>query len=142
MEFPVVFLCDAAKKFNESDISASKVIMDSNYGFGLNFYDYANRYSYPLPRKIMLKELLRRKMLSEEMRIFYVALTRAREKLYVVGSIPGATSHISKLSEAIKNDAYKLDGDTSAVAGSYMDWMLISVLRNENVSLFDHSIGY
>lgn len=142
LEFPVVFLCDAAKKFNESDISASKVIMDSNYGFGLNFYDYANRYSYPLPRKIMLKELLRRKMLSEEMRIFYVALTRAREKLYVVGSIPGATSHISKLSEAIKNDAYKLDGDTSAVAGSYMDWMLISVLRNENVSLFDHSFGY
>jgi len=142
LEFPVVFLCDAAKKFNTADISGSKVIMDSKYGFGLNYYDYDNRYCYPLPRKIMLKELLTGKMLSEEMRIFYVALTRAREKLYIVGSIPGAMSHISKLAAFIKNDSYKLNGDTSAVAGSYMDWTLISVLRNENVSLFDHSFGY
>ena len=142
LEFPIVFLCDASKGFNDNDITRSKVLMHRKRGFGLNFYDYENRYYYELPQKKLLKDVMRLEMLSEEMRILYVALTRPREKLFIVGSERNIASKLQKLSLKLLQEDYKLSGEVSAVARSYTDWILLSVLRDKSSCLYDKYLGY
>ena len=86
LEFPIVFICNSTKQFTDTDIRSNKIITHPDRGFGLNFYDFDNYYYYELPQKKLLKEIKRTEMLSEEMRVLYVALTRAREKLIITGT--------------------------------------------------------
>ncbi len=142
LEFPIVFLCDAAKQFNETDINASKLLMHRECGFGCNFYDSEKKYYYELPQKKMLKDVIKGEMLSEEMRILYVALTRAREKLFVVGSVRNLGSKISKLSAKLIHEDYRLSGEVAASSKSLADWILLALLRDKTSSLYDRNMCY
>lgn len=82
LEFPVVFLCDTAKKFNTQDLR-SNMLLHSQLGFACCARDFVTRKQYPTVPMEALRLELERSMLSEEMRILYVALTRAKEKLIV-----------------------------------------------------------
>ncbi len=85
LEFPVVVLAGAGKNFNLRD-TYDKVLMHKNYGVGLRYTDPENRYySESLPQMIM-KRQLKSESLAEEMRILYVALTRAVDKLIITGT--------------------------------------------------------
>ncbi len=134
LEFPVVFLSDSFKQFNDRDIKSDKILLDKDFGFGVNFYDYFSRYYYELPQKKLIKDVKYRKMLSEEMRVLYVALTRPKEKLIITGSGRKLHSKVEKISALIANEDVKLSSDVSACAKSYGDWILMSVLRNINCS--------
>lgn len=133
LEFPVVFLSGSAKKFNDMDIRTDKLLIDKDYGFGLNFYDYSNRYYYELPQKKLIKDVKYRKMLSEEMRVLYVALTRAREKLIITGSDRKVLLRISNLCDKIKYEDKEFSADVISLCKSYSDWILLSVLRNKEL---------
>lgn len=142
LEFPIVFLCDCAKKFNDSDIIREKVLLHRELGFGLNFYDYESRYYYELPHKKLLKDKKLGELLSEEMRVLYVALTRPREKLFVIGSMRNVKSRIDNLVSLIKHEPEKLSAEAASCARSYMDWILLALLRNKNTALFSKGYGY
>ena len=139
LEFPVVFLCNSTKQFNETDIRSNKIITHPDYGFGLNYYDFDNYYYYELPQKKLLKEIKHRENLSEEMRVLYVALTRAREKLIVTGTRKKAAAYMEKFID------YKLNGTSYMLkemlcdAKSYSDWILGAVILNGNYSKKDNS---
>ena len=77
LEFPVVFLCNVGRKFNEQDMK-NKIVLDQDLGIGANYIDNINEYSTLAKQAINLK--IKKEMISEEMRILYVALTRARQK--------------------------------------------------------------
>ncbi len=86
LEFPVVFLCGMEKKFNRMDMR-SRLIFHSKLGLGPEFVDTNLRVKSPtLLKKIIVKQM-NEEMIAEELRILYVAMTRAREKLILTGTM-------------------------------------------------------
>ncbi len=82
LEFPVVFLADTARRFNLSDLQAA-VLMHPQLGLGPKCVDPALRLEYPSLARRAIVARMRRETLSEELRVLYVAMTRARERLIV-----------------------------------------------------------
>ncbi len=80
LEFPVVFLCYMDSEFNERDASAS-VIWHEDVGIAMDYVDTKLRIRYPTLVRQMTRERILRDSRAEEMRLFYVAMTRAKEKL-------------------------------------------------------------
>ena len=80
LEFPVVFLCGTARKFNKTDLNRS-VLCHPELGFGLVYTDFDRGARYPSLAHHTIRARLLRETLSEELRILYVAMTRARERL-------------------------------------------------------------
>lgn len=85
LEFPVVFLAGLGKKFNTADL-VKPLLLHRDLGFGPDFVDVNLRIKYPTLAKSALKNRLAAESLAEEMRILYVAMTRAKEKLVLIGS--------------------------------------------------------
>ena len=88
LEFPVVFLADAGKKYNENDFK-EPIILDAELGIGM---EYRNIEEKTKRRTILMETILEQKkrdLYAEEMRLLYVALTRAKEKLIITGSKNG-----------------------------------------------------
>lgn len=118
LEFPVVILSQASKLFNKSDLSKT-IITDKDLGLGIDYYEPEKYYFYPTIIKNIIKEKKRISLMSEEMRVLYVALTRAREKIIV-------TSVINESQEKIENYRYMKPQE----AKSYNDWILQSRMRS------------
>ena len=82
LEFPVVFLCDLAHSFNRQD-SRSAVLVHPELGLGPKVTDLERRVQYPGLARAAVSLRLEREMLSEELRLLYVGMTRAKERLFL-----------------------------------------------------------
>ena len=80
LEFPVVFLCGLSRKFNKEDLRA-QVLCDRELGLGLSVFDERNRFRYPTIARRAIAAKAGSESLSEELRVLYVAMTRARDRL-------------------------------------------------------------
>ena len=122
LEFPIVVLAGAGKNFNLRD-TYDKVLMHKNYGVGLRYTDPENRYySESLPQMIM-KRQLKMESLAEEMRILYVALTRAVDRLIITGTTGRLESDAKRW---LRGDSiYNLSSGKS-----YMDWIASILSRH------------
>ena len=88
LEFPVVFLADAGKKYNENDFK-EPIILDAELGIGM---EYRNIEEKTKRRTVLMETIIeqkKRSLYAEEMRLLYVALTRAKEKLIITGGKNG-----------------------------------------------------
>lgn len=85
LEFPVVILCNTSSSFNMKNLN-SPIVLDDEIGIGINYIDYENNLEIDSLIKIAIKNKLKRSIVSEELRILYVALTRAKEKLFITGT--------------------------------------------------------
>ncbi|MBR6642993.1 MAG: helicase-exonuclease AddAB subunit AddA [Lachnospiraceae bacterium] len=86
LEFPVVFLCGMEKKMNRMDMR-SRMIFHAEYGLGPEFVDTTLRVKSPTLLKKVIAKQMNEEMMAEELRVLYVAMTRAREKLILVGAM-------------------------------------------------------
>src|SRR5690625_7801277 len=93
LEWPLVILGGMWKEFNFRDLY-SKYILDKDAGFATKFIDPVQRITYPTLFHIALQQYSLKKLLAEEMRVLYVAMTRAKEKLTRVGSVKAATGEL------------------------------------------------
>ena len=84
LEFPVVFLSGTGKQFNMQDLN-NKILLHPDIGIGVKYIDYDRQIEYDTLSKQAMKNQIMLETLSEEMRVLYVALTRAKEKLVVTG---------------------------------------------------------
>nr|WP_252894282.1 helicase-exonuclease AddAB subunit AddA [Veillonella denticariosi] len=91
LEFPVVFLSGMQKRFNKRDLT-SPLLIDKNAGIGLKGYYPDIRVTYPTMPWFYVKDVKEAALKAEEQRILYVALTRARDKLFMTGFIKGLSS--------------------------------------------------
>ena len=82
LEFPIVFLSGTGKQFNMQDLNKD-ILLHQDLGLGPKYINYKRNIQYFTLAREAIKLKLRNETLSEEMRILYVALTRAREKLFV-----------------------------------------------------------
>ena len=82
LEFPIVFLADTSKQFNYMDMQ-KPLVLHPEFGVGLKRIDRQRRIEYPTIARMAIQSKLRQEMLAEELRVLYVAMTRAREKLII-----------------------------------------------------------
>lgn len=132
LEFPVVFLCRAEKQFNLQDLN-DNVLMHQDMGFGLKYINYERRIEYDTLAKEALKLKIKNETISEEMRVLYVALTRAKEKLYITGVSKDLQKGLKEKEELIEiyNES-KLNKNLIAKYKSYLDWIELVYLNNKN----------
>ena len=121
LEFPIVFVAGMGKKFNTQDTKGS-VLLHPDWGAGVDLIDLKRRTKTPTFLKKMIREETALENLAEEMRILYVALTRAKEKLIMTGAAKitedGAVSDIPSV--------FRAEG-----AKCYLDWVLPCILSDE-----------
>jgi ATP-dependent helicase/nuclease subunit A len=136
LEFPVVFLSGVQKRFNMMDLR-SELLIDKNAGLGLKGYFPDIRVSFPTMPWFYVKDVKEAALKAEEQRILYVALTRARDKLFMTGFIKGfknSKGSLSTLGELIKNTAsvetQQLPTDIITQANTYLDWMIMGFARH------------
>lgn len=83
LEFPVVILADTAKGYNFSDARKQKIVYHHKYGIGIDIVSSSLGVTYPSLIKQAIRSVIVKETKSEELRLLYVALTRAKEKLYI-----------------------------------------------------------
>lgn len=103
LEFPFVFLCRTSVGFKRQKDDLSKpMLLNLDYGAGFKFYDKKNFVSYSTLALDALKYVNKSELLSEEMRLLYVALTRAKEKIFITYKKSGTTlNNLNKLAQQI-----------------------------------------
>ena len=85
LEFPIVILAGLGKRFNKQD-AYSQILLDPNLGAASDWVDLEQRVRIPTLKKQVLKRRMELETLGEELRILYVAMTRAKEKLIMTGT--------------------------------------------------------
>ena len=133
LEFPVVFLCNSHKKFNMQDLN-DNILLHQDIGFGPTIMDTTRKIKYSSIAKDAIKLKMKQETLSEEQRILYVALTRAKEKLYITGRSKDLTKYVqdkNKILEMYESENIKLDAKLMKKANSYLDWIMYVYLFNQ-----------
>ena len=133
LEFPVIFLCNSHKKFNMQDLN-DNILLHQDIGFGPTIMDTARKIKYSSIAKDAIKLKMKQETLSEEQRILYVALTRAKEKLYITGRSKDFTKYAqdkNKILEMYESENIKLDAKLMKKANSYLEWIMYVYLFNQ-----------
>lgn len=126
LEFPVVFVAGMGKNFNKQD-TRSKMVLHPEYGLGLDCMDGKKRIKSPTIAKKAIAKQIDLENLGEELRVLYVALTRAKEKLILTGMKKDAGEAISTAVLLAKEET-PLSYLTREGAAGYLDWVLPAVL--------------
>lgn len=118
LEFPVCFLACANKLFNKMDLKQGMVI-DSEFGLGVQYVDSKKNIKDSSIKQNVIKHKLNADLMGEELRVLYVALTRAMEKMIISGSC----KDVDKALEKNKDNPNFLDIRS---CNSYLDMILLS----------------
>ena len=108
------------------------ILLHQELGFGPDVVDHKIRLSYPSVPKQAIREKIKTETLSEEMRILYVAMTRAREKLIITATVNDIEKSIIKWSECANTKDSKLPEYKVLNSNSYLDWLAPSILKHKN----------
>lgn len=140
LEFPVVFLCGTGKNFNLMDLNKNMLYHDE-LGFGPDFVDLEKRFSIGTLAKDAIRKKMKIETLSEEMRILYVACTRAKEKLIITGSLKNTEKAIERWSGSASLDRTRILSSEVLKGKSYLDWIGMSLCQHKDGSILREAIG-
>lgn len=131
LEFPVVFVAGLGKRFNMRDTKGD-LIADMDLGVGVRCIDLENRLKYDTLKRLIIADKMVKDSLGEELRVFYVALTRAKEKLIMTASVKKLADKLSKVLAKLPLAGGKrsLPFSVRLGASSYFDWTLPAVLAH------------
>ena len=130
LEFPVVILAKCGTQFNRTDLY-KKLLLHQDLLLGLKIYDRALRRTLTSVPYVGTQIAMRNAMQAEELRVLYVALTRAKEKLIFVGNA-GAGSLENKLKSVVLSVRGEQGVPTAVInsANCYMDWILAACIKH------------
>ncbi len=145
LEFPVVFLSSTGKNFNLKDLR-EKILIHQEIGFGPNYENSELKIEYPTLAKEAIKMVSKRESISEEMRVLYVALTRAKEKLIITGIEKDLQKSIESKEKELQiyesEDNSKINPKILESYKSYLDWIELVYLKNKikNSDIFEFNV--
>ncbi|MBM3334860.1 PD-(D/E)XK nuclease family protein, partial [Candidatus Sumerlaeota bacterium] len=124
LEFPVVFLADIARVFNFQS-ARGDLVVDRDLGLGVRNVDTDRAIKYPTAAHLVVGRQIERETMAEEMRLLYVAMTRAREKLVLCGSVrfDAALGKWLRFADDQESAVGPLDDLTVRSAKSFADWL-------------------
>ena len=134
LEFPVVFLCGTGKSFNMRDLNED-ILLHQDMGIGPKLIDFERRIEYDTLAKEAIKLKIKLETLSEEQRILYVALTRAKEKLIITGISKDLEKDFKQKRELLQiynENMNIIDYKLVKKYKTYLDWLELVYLKNEN----------
>lgn len=140
LEFPVVFVCGLGKQFNLMDLN-NNILYHEELGFGPELVDLDKRVSYPTLPKEAIKQRIRLETLSEEVRILYVAFTRAKEKLIITGAVNGLEKWITKCCNAAALDKDIILPSEVLKGKSYLDWIGMAICKHKDGEILRELVG-
>ena len=124
LEFPVVFLAGMGKRFNKQD-AYGQILMDADLGLGTDCLDLTNRLRIPTLKKQALKRRMELESMGEELRVLYVAMTRAKEKLIMTATDRSLGTKLEKWRQ-VPMTGGQIPYTILSSAGSCLDWLLMS----------------
>lgn len=132
LEFPVCFLANANRSFNKTDLKQG-IVIDNDFGLGVQYVDSENNIKDSSVKQNVIKYKLGTELMGEELRVLYVALTRAMEKMI----ISGTCKDVKKALETNKENPSFLDIRS---CNSYLDLILLSFDRiHFDLKLYDYN---
>ncbi len=134
LEFPVVILGNINKNFNFTDLW-KKYLLDKDLGFASKYIDPEKRITYATLYYRALQTEVKRKLLAEEMRVLYVAMTRAKEKLVMIGNVNSLEKTVENWHNVIEHEEWILPTDERKSAKSYLDWIGKSIVRHADTEI-------
>jgi ATP-dependent helicase/nuclease subunit A len=139
LEFPVVILANTGKEINLMDLKEN-VLLHQDIGIGAKYIDYDRQIEYDTLSKTAIKNQLLVENLSEEMRILYVALTRAKEKIIITGISKDYEKEKGKMQELVdryERDGKKINPILIKKYKKYLDWIRLVLMyeNDENINL-------
>lgn len=129
LEFPVVFVADLGKNINLQD-SKALVLCHKTLGVGPYVTNPELRFRYPTLARHGISHKLIMETKAEELRILYVALTRAREKLILVGSVAKLSKKTIQWCQTVDHNSLTLPDALIAGAKNYLDWLCPAIARH------------
>lgn len=139
LEYPVVILTDCAAQFNHSDLSGA-ILIDPKLGVAGKCRDLERGIQYDTLDRRAFVTAQERASVSEELRVLYVGMTRARDKLILTG--------VSDRMEARVGDCARMGGGDSlspylmARVGSFLEWILSALIRHPAAARLRGAGGY
>ncbi len=130
LEFPVVILADTGQKFNTQDLSGTGLV-HKDMGLGLCRLEKNRLLRWPTLYYYAVRAAISRESLAEEARLLYVAMTRAKDKLIIIGTKDNAVKSIENLTAPLKPDA-PIPIHLTMSARCYLDWILPTAAMHES----------
>lgn len=121
LQFPVVFLSGMSRRFNTRSLNDA-VLVDAELGIGCDYVDLENKVKIPSLKRAAIRKKLETDQLGEELRVLYVAMTRAEEKLILTAT----TGDIGKLLQKYPDADAPLSGTELQSASCYLDWIMMA----------------
>ncbi|WP_339236041.1 helicase-exonuclease AddAB subunit AddA [Paenibacillus sp. FSL R5-0517] len=140
LEFPIVFVGGISKMFNQQDLNAP-FLMHKELGFGPRFVDRENRVAYPTLANLAIRRRAQFELLAEEMRVLYVALTRPKEKMILLGTVKDAAKKALAWSQVKDSTELALPDYLLAAGRSYLDWIGPSLMRHPDAAVLRELAG-
>lgn len=140
LEFPVCIIAGCASLFNRRD-EIKNAVISPKAGLGLIRRDEATFAQYPTVCHKAVKQSLREDIVSEEMRVLYVAMTRAKEKLIMIAAVKNAEKAALKCAGNINAEQKRITPFASSLAGSYFDWLLTAFIRHPDLRELRENAG-
>lgn len=133
LEFPIVFVMDMSKRFNKKDIQG-KYVFSEKYGIGTDYFDIENRLQYTSLPRVALANEKERNLLAEEMRKLYVALTRAEQKLFLVGTYDTEDKMWQEWSAVDESTEIVMPNHLRLHANNMMKWVGLALYRHHSIN--------
>ncbi len=138
LEFPVAIISRTDKKFNQKDLTDS-ILMHQDIGFGMQYINYDRQIEYTTAAKEAIKIKIKEESIAEEMRILYVALTRAKEKLIITGVENDLEKSLEQKRELLENyekENGKINHLILKKDLSYLGWLELVYLNHEDIESY------
>ena len=140
LEFPVVFTSGVGKQFNLMDLN-NAILYHDELGFGPEYVDLEKRNSYSTLPKEAIKKRIRLETLSEEMRILYVAFTRAKEKLIITGATRNLEKTLNSWTSSAALDEEIILPSEVLKGKSYLDWIGMALCKHRDGDKLREYVG-
>lgn len=135
LEYPVVFIMDLDKQFNQSDTRQS-ALLDREAGIGITYLEPKTRVKYPTLPRLLTQQVVSQKLRAEEMRKLYVAITRAEQQLYLVGTVESIDVATKKWRQVMADSQLVLNAQARIMAKSDLDWLGMTLIRHPDLKAY------
>lgn len=139
LEYPFVFLCQTRKRFNQTDLRGA-LQLNTDKGVGLSFLDYSTLTKRSTAFWEHVKIANKSELLSEELRLLYVAMTRAKERLFIILDLSDkAIKRAADLSYEI--DGYRVPPAVAQKAACTADWLMMALMKHPGFQALHTKLG-
>ena len=141
LEFPIVFVLNSTRKMISQRETMGDVLLDAQAGAGMDYVDLEHHLKLPTPQREFVKDARIRGAFAEQLRVLYVALTRAEQHLFMVGSYSSVKALWSKWSLAENGSDWMLPDWVRLSGKSFMDLMGMALMRHPQAPALQEALG-